>query len=144
MGYLFTEEDIKVISDTIGIKPKQFEDSWTWNIKDPGETKPLIFTLYNHIDLGAGKIGSLLSVQTRHGYYELHNCTSFMPFEPDEIIFMQSGIEYLTCLIIGKQSTCSLFSNIKRELLKSDFSELHPAVLMSAMQLSITESILEN
>jgi len=45
-------------------------------------------------------------------------------------------------LVIGKNSTCSLFSNINKDLIKLNFAELHPAVLMAAMQLSITESVI--
>lgn len=144
MSYNFTDEDIKTINQILGVKSKVFEDSWTWNIKDPDEYKPLIFSIYNNIDLGSDSKGSMITVQTRHGYYELHNCIKVMPFEPDEIIFLSQNENYLSCLIIGRQSTCSLFSNINRQLLKSDFAELHPAVLMAAMQLSITEIVLDN
>jgi hypothetical protein len=65
-----------------------------------------------------------------------------MFFEPDEIIFIAHDNEFMSSLIIGKQCTCSLYSNISVKILKSDFADLHPAVLLSAMQLSIAESSL--
>jgi hypothetical protein len=35
-----------------------------------------------------------------------------------------------------------MYANISRDVLGADFAELDPAVLLSAMQLSLTESIL--
>jgi hypothetical protein len=112
-------------------------------LKSPDNSKPLVFTIYNSVDLGGGITGSMVSVQTRHGYYELHGINEILFFEPDEIILIKSDDKYLSCLILGSECTCSVYSNIRRDILKSDFSELHPAVLLSAMQLSITESVID-
>jgi hypothetical protein len=99
-------------------------------------------TIYNNVELGKNKKGTLLSVQTHHGYYELHDCQSFLVFEPDEVIFINANDTFVSSLIIGGRCTCSMYTNISRDILNSDFSKLDPAVLLSAMQLSLTESIL--
>ncbi len=144
MAFRFKDDDIIIISQILKQNPELFLDSWTWNLKDPDGHKPLIITLYNNIELSADNCGSIVSVQSRHGYYELHNIKYFLPFEPDELIFLSENNNTLSCLTIGKNSTCSLFSNINKDLLKFNFADLHPAVLMAAMQLSITESVLED
>jgi hypothetical protein len=59
------------------------------------------------------------------------------------VIFLQNTESKVSSLIIGKNSSCSLFSNISRDILGADFSELDPAVLLSAMQLSLTEGSLQ-
>jgi len=82
-------------------------------------------------------------VQTHHGYYELHDISGYLVFEPDEIIFVQAEKNTVSSIIIGKLCTCSMYSNIRREILKADFSTLDNAVLLSAMQLSLAESILQ-
>lgn len=143
MGFILKKDDLQKIDSTLGATHKAFEASYTWSLKSPDNAKPMVFTIYDQVDLGGGLEGALVSVQTRHGYYELHNINNLMFFEPDEIILISSTTEFLSCLIIGSSSTCSLYSNISRSLLRSDFSELHPAVLLSAMQLSITDSIVE-
>ncbi|HRP02863.1 MAG TPA: hypothetical protein PLE30_09480 [Candidatus Kapabacteria bacterium] len=144
MAFKFIDNDISTISNILNQQAKSFADSWSWHINDPDGQKPLIISLYNIIDSPTNLVNSLISVQSRHGYYELHNIKYFLAFEPDEVIFISESEEFISCLIIGKNSTCSLFSNIKKELLKMNFADLHPATLMAAMQISITESILEN
>jgi hypothetical protein len=64
-----------------------------------------------------------------------------MIFEPEEVIFINQKDDLLSSLIIGKNCTCSLFSNINRHILNADFNTLDPSVLLAAMQLSLTESI---
>ncbi|MDX9790712.1 MAG: hypothetical protein WC313_07865 [Candidatus Kapaibacterium sp.] len=142
MSFIFSKEEIEKIDQTLKSRHQEFEGGWTWTLKSDDNSKPLVFTAYNDVDLGNSN-GSLVSVQTRHGYYELHGINSLMYFEPDEIILIKYDETRLSCLIIGSACTCSLYSDISRELLHRDFSELHPAVLLAAMQLSITESLFD-
>lgn len=142
MKFKINEELIDKIDQTLGTTHKTFEGSWTWLLKSPDNAKPLVFSIYDNIELG-GYEGALVSVQTRHGYYELHGINNIMFFEPDEIILIKSNPDNLSCIIIGSECTCSLYSNISLGLLRSDITELHPAVLLAAMQLSITESIID-
>ncbi|MFP4368288.1 MAG: hypothetical protein ACLFR2_01770 [Candidatus Kapaibacterium sp.] len=142
MSYTFDKQDIEKISKTLGIKEAEFENAWTWKMNDTQKNESLVFSIYNSVGLGKDLEGSLVTVQTNHGYYEIHDVTAYLVFEPDEVIFIHSTNEYLSCLIIGRQITCSSYSNIRREILSSDFSKLDPAVLLSAMQLSLTEGML--
>lgn len=142
MNQNFTESDIKEISRILNSAPKHFENSWQWQIKKQDNSKPLVLSIYKDAALGDDKKGVIISVQTQHGFYELHDCSGFMLFDPDEVFFIKSEGEFVSSLIVGRQCTCSLYSGIRREILNSDFSKLEPAVLLSAMQLSITENSL--
>lgn len=141
MGLTFTEDEIKKICDILGQESKAFENAWSWKIIDKETQKPLVITLHNNVEIDGGQ-GSIISAQTQHGYYELHNITHHMFFEPDEIIFINANQTHLSCMIVGRKASCSVFSNISREILNADFAELNPALLLSAMQLSITENII--
>ncbi len=141
MAFNFTKDDIEKINKIIGNPIQQNTDNWVWKIKNENTQQNLIFTIYNNIDLSDEVKGSLISAQTQHGYFEIHDCKAYLIFEPDEVIFITADNKYVSCMIIGKQGTCSMFTNIRRELLHSNFSELNPAVLLSAMQLSLAESI---
>lgn len=140
MAFSFINQDIETISNILGQKPETFENSWTWNLQNDDSDKPMIINIYNSINFDSDKEGSIISVQTRHGYYELHNITHYIVFEPDEIIFVCSKKKTLSCLIIGKGNTCSFFANIHKKMLRRDPSELDPAVLLAVMQLSLIEN----
>ncbi|ROL62402.1 hypothetical protein D9V86_00865 [Bacteroidetes/Chlorobi group bacterium ChocPot_Mid] len=144
MNFNFQEKDIQSICKILNAKCQEHNGSWTLQLTDSDTKQSLVVSIYNNIQLGKNKSGSLISVQTLHGYFEIHDLIGYLIFEPDEVIFVQSSIEAVSCMIIGKKCTCSLFTNINKEILKSDFNTLDPAVLMSAMQLSLTESILQN
>lgn len=142
MEYIFKEQDIQEICKVLNAKCHEHEGSWTLQLVNNETKQSLVVSIYNKVKLGKTKSGSLISVQTLHGYFEIHDLIGYLIFEPDEVIFVQSDNTSVSCMIIGKQCTCSLFTNINKEILKSDFNTLDPAVLMSAMQLSLTESIL--
>lgn len=142
MMFRFTYSDISSIERILGEVFSAQENSWTWKLKSQETKQTLIFTIYNDAKLNSNNAGVLISIQTQYGYFELHDCNAFLVFEPDEIIFINSQENKMSSLVIGKSATCSLFSNIDKSILNSDFSSLDPAVLLAAMQLSITESIL--
>lgn len=142
MNFSFNDSDIKKISTVLNHNPDSMPDTWVWHLKNEETAKPMVVSLHNCVDLDSDTKGVLISVQTRHGYYELHNITGYMIFEPDEVIFISNEKKTVSSLIIGKENSCSLYSNIRKEILNADFTELDPAVLLSAMQLSIAESLL--
>lgn len=142
MAIFFTKEDIDKISKMLDAKSEEFDRGWSWNLKNPANKQSLVFTVYKDAQVSESAKGSLVSVQTQHGYFELHDCDAFMLFEPDEVIFTQSGNNRVNCLVIGKECNCSMFSNINRAILNADLTDIDSPVLLSAMQLSLTESII--
>lgn len=142
MAFLFTDEDIKRIAETLGGEPQTTGDETSIWLTNPVSRQSLTVNLHNNVQLGKDRTGALVVAQTQHGYFELHDCSGFMVFEPDEVIFIGSEGEYISSIVVGGQCTCSMFVNIRREILSTDFTRLDPRVLMSAMQLSLTEDIL--
>lgn len=84
---------------------------------------------------------SVLSAQTVHGYFELHNVQRFVLVEPGEIIFVAEEGDSISGLVVGREGTCSLFANVDRRTLSADFASLEPALLLAAMQLGLAENI---
>ncbi|TAL68895.1 MAG: hypothetical protein EPN82_09530 [Bacteroidetes bacterium] len=142
MSYFFTKDDINTISGVLGGELREYDNSCSWKIENKETSQTLVLSIHNNIQLNKAITGSLISVQTQHGYFEMHGCMAYMVFEPDEVIFVFYNDETLSSLIVGKQCSCSMFGNISRDILNADFSELDAAVLMAAMQLSLTETIL--
>jgi hypothetical protein len=84
---------------------------------------------------------AVLSAQTVHGYFELHNVERYVPVEPGEIIFVAETGERISGLVVGREGTCSLFANVDRRTLSADFASIEPALLLAAMQLGLAENI---
>lgn len=142
MDHLFIQDDIEKISEILQVKAVQYENSWTWTLKNNSNNNVLILSIYNNIHYTNSLIGNLISVQTQYGYFEIHSCSHYITFEPDELIFIQDNDNTISCLIIGKEANCSMFSNIRKKLLSSDYTNLDAPLLLSAMQLSIVENII--
>ena len=142
MGYSFSQVDIELITKVLGVEVQAIGNNWSWHLKNTETRQSLVINIYHGIKLNKESEGAMVSVQTLHGYFELHDCIGFLVFEPDEIIFVQASGDYVSSLIVGRQCNCSMYANISRDILKSDFNNLDAAVLLSAMQLSLTESIL--
>lgn len=144
MSFNFSNEDIEKISEILASNHKGGDGAWTWSLKNSETNQSVVFTIYNNTQLSPSNndTGVLVSVQTKHGYFELHGLTGYLLFEPDEVIFVRSQDDKVSCLVIGSNSSCSLFSDIDKSILKSNITELDPAILLAAMQLSLAESIL--
>jgi hypothetical protein len=142
MGYNFTNNDINKISRILQANAKSSANNYTWHVKNQEDRRSFILTLHDNINLGKSCKGSMISVQTSYGFFELHDCIGFTIFEPEEIIFIQQKNETISCLLVGCNGTCSMFANVRKEILNTDFNSLDPPVLLSAMQLSLTEDVL--
>jgi len=142
MSFSFQALDIKNIAKIFASKPIESDNHWTWSMVNAESRQAQVVVIHNNINFCDDHIGSLVVVQTKHGYFELHDCSGYVIFEPDEVIFVSESNDKISGMVIGSGCTCSMFSPIRREILTADFSELDPAILMSAMQLSLTESIL--
>jgi hypothetical protein len=139
--FAFSDEDIRRIARIVDVEPQRREDDgeYLFMLFNPQSRQSLSLNLSNNVALGDDAVGALVIAQTQHGYFELHDCTAFLIFEPDELIFVSAGATHVSGLVVGKQCTCSMFTNVRRSNLSADFAEIDPRLLMSAMQLSVTE-----
>ena len=138
---MLTPADMPIISSTLG-EPARGEDTWHWSIRDATSQRMLALTVSMNVNLG-DTVGTVVSAQTQQGYLELHGVTTYLCIEPDEVMFISKRGDTFSSLVVGTSCTCSLFSNVRLDLIAADLATLHPAVLMAAMQLSLAESMLE-
>ena len=83
----------------------------------------------------------LISVYTDNAHLQLQSCDGFiMSNMLEEVIFISDCGEKFSGLIISKQGDCSLYSNVKKDLLSRDFMELSSEKLLAAVALSVVES----
>lgn len=142
MKFKLQNNDIELISKTLEVEIEKGENSFSWKQSNEESGQSLYVTIYNEAPVEKNDNGVLVSVQSNHGYFELHDCTSFIDFENSEIIFLHSTDEKLTTLVLGKNCSCNMYANISKHLFEQDISELDNSVIMSFMQLSLTEGLI--
>jgi hypothetical protein len=142
MEFYFTDSDIEIISKTLDIKIDKGEDSYSWQQSNKSSGQSLFVSIYNNSQVSTERKGVLVSVQSNHGYFELHDCSAYLDFENSEIIFIHSTDDKLTTLVIGRNCSCNMYANISKHLFEQDISQLDNSMIMSFMQLSITEGLL--
>lgn len=142
MEFYFTDTDIEIIAKTLDVEIKKNDESFSWQMSNKATGQSLFVSIYNHSQISNDRKGVLVSVQSTHGYFELHDCSAYLDFENSEIIFIHSTNDKLTTLVIGKNCSCNMYANISKHLFEQDISELDNSMIMSFMQLSITEGLL--
>ena len=139
----FSNKDIEAINAIIGLPEKSGDNSKTWKMFNEKTGQSLIFSLSDYSSSEQeNQISTIVSAQNNQGYFELHNCTSYMIFEPNEIIFIEASTTSISTLTISNEANLSMFANINRRLLHSDLASLEPPLLLSAMQLSLIEPLI--
>lgn len=141
-SFAFSADDIRRISEIVDAQPQSHDGEYLFSLSNSQTRQSLTLNVSNNVELGDDRRGALVIAQTQHGYFELHDCTAFLVFEPDELIFVSANETHISGLVVGKQCTCSMFTNVRRSNLSADFAEIDPRLLMSAMQLSVAEMLL--
>ena len=84
-----SQQDIDAMASLLDIVPVKQDSAWIWQMSNETSGQSQTVIIHESVDFGDGESGYLISVQTRHGYFELHGCTHFLLFEPDEVIFLR-------------------------------------------------------
>ncbi len=136
----FRKEDIQKISEFLGVDCENYQDLHIWKIIDKN-LKNQIFLTISESDKKFETIENIVNIQTSQGFFEIHNCNNYSIFPPDEIFFVSENGGTISCLIVGKNATCSLFANIDTNILDQDITDLPQPVLLAAMQLSLIRNM---
>lgn len=84
----------------------------------------------------------LISVYTNNCHLQLQNCKRIIISQMlEEIIFISDTGDKISGLIVSKRGDCALYSNVDKDILSKDFSELNSEKLLSAVALSVSEEI---
>ncbi len=136
MNITINLENIRNISTLLEQEPDIIDNCYTWSIENSKYSTPIYFSIYLNVNI-ENQPTALISIQTVHGYYELHNVTNFTVFPPDELFFSSLNNDKISSLIISKNSGVSLFANISKDILNSEIAELDSSLVLAALQLSI-------
>ena len=131
------KEDFDKIENLFSEKFKKTDNSYAINIRNEKINSSICVEIYpeenNHY---------LVSVYTNNTHLQLQSCNNLIVSEMlEEIIFISETEQSISGLIVSKQGDCALYSNVDKSVLRSDFSELNSEKLLSAIALSITDTI---
>jgi len=85
---------------------------------------------------------NLISLYSENSHLQLQSCRYFIISNMlEEVIFYTESDNKISGLIISKKGDCSLYANVDRTTLAEDFMKLNSEKLLSAVALSVIESV---
>ncbi|MGH2567044.1 MAG: hypothetical protein ACRDGA_01810 [Bacteroidota bacterium] len=142
MSFHFKTDDIRKISQILGVPAKLKGNNFRFEIENREDSRKLALEIYPDIQIGRRK-GNLVSVYTATAHLQLHFCTGYVVSEMlGEVTFVGEERGKLSGLIIEREGGCSLYANVDRSILSGDFTTLGPEVMLSGIALSLTETVL--
>jgi hypothetical protein len=141
---IFAKKDIDKICACLGAESVRKEkDSYRIRVTSAEGPRTLILQVYPEVALGKGK-GPMVVVYTSNAHLQLHNCSGYVVSkELGEVTFVGESAGKISGLVVESQAACSLYANVKRELLSGDFTKLGVEVMLSGVALSLAEEIIE-
>lgn len=142
MDFHFQQSDFDKIDEILGIVSKREQNTARFEIQKDNQARHILLEIYTDIQIGKTK-GNLISVYTANTHLQLQFCSGYVCSELlGEITFFSESDTKVSGLIIEKGGGCSLFSNVNKETLSDDFTQLAPEVMMSSIALSLMETTL--
>ena len=141
---LFSKEKIEHISKVLSADSTEWDtDHYRLKITSQESQRLLILEIYPSTDLGT-KTGAMIVVYAGAAHLQLHNCSGYVASdELGEITFVAEGERKISGIVVEQDAACSLYSNINRELISSDFTKFGVEVMLSGVALSLAEDILD-
>ena len=141
---IFTKKDVDRISACLQAESVRKEkDHFRLKISAEEGRRNLILELYPEVTLGKGK-GPMVVVYTANAHLQLHSCSGYVTSEElGEVTFVGESAGKISGLVVEGQAACSLYANVKRELLSGDFTKFGVEVMLSGVALSLAEEIIE-
>lgn len=140
----FEKSQIDEIAGIIGADQVEWEtDHYRLKVVAEQVKRMLVLEIYPETKLGK-KTGSMIVVYAGAAHLQLHNCTGFVLSEElGEVTFVGEMDEYISGLVVEAEAACSLYSNIARDLISSDFTKLGVEVMLSGVAMSLAEDIID-
>jgi hypothetical protein len=141
MHFDFTSSHASEISSVLGVPFKQTADVLRYELHDEASGRKLALEIHTGLNVN-GHRTNLVSVYSAQTFLQLHNCTGFIASDLlEQVTFYGKTGELTTGLIVEKSAGCSIYANVREELLKGDFTLLPTELMMCSVALSLTDSL---
>ena len=142
MVHQFTKENIDAIANVLETKAKPLgNDVFRFEVTNEEEKRRLALEIHLGLEV-KGENSNMVSVYAQNTFLQLHNCTAFIASDMlQQVTFFGRQNERTSGLIVETGAGCSLYANVSETILNSDFTQLPEDLMMSAIALSLTESV---
>ena len=142
MVHQFTKENIDAIANVLETKAKPLgNDVFRFEVTNEEEKRRLALEIHLGLEV-KGENSNMVSVYAQNTFLQLHNCTAFIASDMlQQVSFFGRQNERTSGLIVETGAGCSLYANVSETILNSDFTQLPEDLMMSAIALSLTESV---
>lgn len=134
---VLNSENLSTLEQLFDVKLIKNENSYSFSIANAKLKNSIALEIF--LD---SEGDNLISLYSENSHLQLQSCRYFIISQMlEEIIFYSETESKISGLIISKQGDCSLYSNVDKKTLNSDFLNLNSEKLLSAVALSVIESI---
>ncbi len=137
----FNPKSLSIIRKVLNAKLKKIGKYYRFELINKVDKRKLALEIYPQIKIG-NKKGNLVTVYALNSLLQLHFCNGFIVSEElNEVTFIGEFNGKLSGLIVEREAGCSIFANVDKYILSSDFTKLSPEVMISGIALSLAESL---
>lgn len=141
MVHEFSPENIALISDVLGAKPRKNGEMYRFSIENISDNRKLVLEIYPSLRVD-GHAYSMITVYAHNTFLQLQNCVGFVASELlHQVTFFGKTEGTTSGLIVEKEAACSFYANVEDSILKGDFTKLPSELMTSSIALSLTENI---
>lgn len=142
MVHQFTKENIDAIANVLDTNAKPLgNDVYRLEVINEEENRKLALEIHLGMEVKGDEL-NMVSVYAQNSFLQLHHCTAFIASDIlQQVTFFGRQNERTSGLIVEKGAGCSLYANVSEAILNSDFTQLPDDLMMSAIALSLTESV---
>ncbi len=147
MPFRFSDADFDRLAAALGAEAVRDGALVRFELEDAESGRRLVLEVQPSVDLPAGVTGGetptgLVSVYGMNAFLQLQGCTGFLASEElGEAIFFARRGGLTNGLVVERGAGCSLYANVDDRLLQTDFTQLPAEVMMSAVALSMSETL---
>ena len=129
--------DFDRIADALGAAPEREGDLVRFSLADAESGRTLVLEI-----LPGAEDGALVTVYSQVAHLQLQGCEAVVAdADLGEALFMGREGTRVSGLVVERGAGCSLYANVTERLLQTDFTRLPAEVMMSAVALSMSETL---
>lgn len=141
MVHEFSSENLELISEVLGVKPRKNGNMYRFSLENTSDNRKLVLEIIPNLQIGS-LFNSMITVYAHNGFLQLQNCVGFVASDLlHQVTFFGKTEGTTSGLIVEKEASCSFYANVDDAILKGDFTKLPPELMTSSIALSLTESI---
>lgn len=145
MAFAFSEADFVRIAHVLGVTVQLEGTVARFTLVDKASKRRMVLEIVPHLkipDPTPDRPANLVSVIATNSFLQLHGCTGYIASEElGEVIFFAKQGGATNALVVERVAGSTLYANVDDRMLSKDFTQLPPEVMMSAVALSMTESL---